>query len=51
VEVRPSDHCFFFDLIALIPWALFRGMFGQPAKVVSIDEMKATIAARGAATD
>ncbi len=33
------------------PVAKLKGMFGRPAKTVSIDEMNRTIAARGAAAN
>ena len=46
VEVEPGR----FEVVApTLPVTALKGMFGTTAKIVSIDEMNATIAARGAA--
>ena len=46
IEVQPGR----FELVAATePVTALRGMFGKAAKVVTIEEMNAAIAARGAA--
>jgi antitoxin PrlF len=45
VEIEPGRYEF---IAATRNLCQLKGMFGQPAKAVSIDEMNAAIAARGA---
>lgn len=48
-ETAPG--CYVFKPVQKVPVTVLKGLFGKPKKVVSIDEMNAVIAKRGAAAN